>query len=74
MSLDTMGSLITRFRLAALPPDVLVTVPGDSAKAIDFHRATELIDLGRTLTEAALDEAFGDETLPELEPAPPTGP
>jgi NTE family protein len=74
MSLDTMGSLITRFRLAALPPDVLVTVPGDAAKAIDFHRATELIDLGRTLTEAALDEAFGDETLPELEPAPPTAP
>jgi len=61
MALDTMGSLITRFRLAALPPDVLVTVPGDAAKTMDFHRAVELIALGRRLTEAALDEAFADE-------------
>ena len=61
MSLDAMGSLITRYRLAALPPDILVNVATDSAKAMDFHRAAELIALGRTLTEAALDEAFGDE-------------
>jgi len=60
MALDTMGSLITRFRLAALPPDVLVTVPGDAAKTMDFHRAEELIAIGRRLTEAALDEAFAD--------------
>jgi NTE family protein len=70
MSLDTMGALITRFRLAALPPDVLVTVPGDAAKAMDFHRAEELIALGRTLTEAALETAFGASDtsahLPEL--------
>jgi NTE family protein len=64
MSLDAMGSLITRFRLAALPPDVLVTVPGDAAKTMDFHRAEELIALGRRLTEAALDEAFADEEAP----------
>lgn len=58
MSLDAMGALITRFRLAALPPDVLVTVPGDAAKMMDFHRAEELIELGRELTEGALDRAF----------------
>lgn len=61
MSLDTMGALITRFRLAVLPPDVLVTVPGDAARTLDFHRATELIALGRTLAEEALDRAFGAE-------------
>jgi NTE family protein len=62
MALETMGSLITRFRLAALPPDVLVTVPGDAARTTDFHRAEELIALGRRLTEVALDEAFdGDQ-------------
>ncbi|MGV8907600.1 MAG: patatin-like phospholipase family protein [Propionicimonas sp.] len=66
MALDTMGSLITRFRLAALPPDVLVTVPGDAAKTMDFHRAVELIALGRRLTEAALDEAFDEDEPPEL--------
>ncbi|MBA3019796.1 MAG: patatin-like phospholipase family protein [Actinobacteria bacterium] len=62
MSLDTMGALITRFRLAALPPDVLVTVPGDSAKSLDFHRAEELIALGRRLTEKALDDALGESS------------
>ena len=62
MSLEAMESLITRYRLAALPPDVLVTVSADAARMFDFHRAVELIELGRTLTEAALDEAFGDES------------
>ena len=61
MALETMASLITRFRLATLPPDVLVTVPSDAAKTMDFHRAAELIAIGRRLTEAALDEAFADE-------------
>ena len=65
MSLDAMGSLITRYRLAALPPDILVTVAADSAKAMDFHKAAELIELGRNLTEAALDDAFGDEVPDE---------
>lgn len=56
-SFDAMQSLITRYRLAALPPDVLVTVPLSAAKTLDFHRAAELIDLGRNLASAALDDA-----------------
>lgn len=59
LAIDTMGSLITRYRLAAQPPDILVTVPNDSARTLDFHRAQELIDLGRDLTAKALDETFG---------------
>ncbi|MFZ0531232.1 MAG: patatin-like phospholipase family protein [Propionicimonas sp.] len=70
MSLDAMGSLISRFRMAASPPDVIVTVPVDAARALDFHRAAELIQLGRELTATALDEAFGAEPEPaEIEPA-----
>jgi NTE family protein len=57
MSFDAMQSLITRYRIAALPPDVLVTVPISAARTLDFHRAEELIDLGRTLAEAVLDDA-----------------
>lgn len=57
MSFDAMQSLITRFRVAALPPDVLVTVPIGAARTLDFHRASPLIELGRRLTAAALDEA-----------------
>lgn len=65
MSLDAMASLISRFRMAALPPDVTVTVPVDAARMLDFHRAEELIRLGRELTSAALDEAFAVQT-PEV--------
>lgn len=57
MSFDAMQSLITRYRLAALPPDVLVTVPLGAARTLDFHRAEELIELGRQLTKVALDDA-----------------
>jgi len=37
---------------------------------MDFHRAVELIALGRRLTEAALDEAFEGDLpgRPDLEP------
>jgi NTE family protein len=56
-SFDAMQALITRYRLAAMPPDVLVTVPLSAARTLDFHRAAELIDLGRTLASAALDDA-----------------
>ena len=61
MALETMGALITRYRMATLPPDVSVTVPGDAAKTLDFHRAAELIELGRKLTEEALDKAFPED-------------
>lgn len=73
MSLDTMSALVTRFRLAALPPDVEVTVPADAAKLMDFHRADELIELGRNLTIQALDDAFGPnrDDSAELDPASP---
>lgn len=56
-SYDAMQSLITRYRLAAVPPDVLVTVPLSAAATLDFHRATELIELGRKLAASALDDA-----------------
>jgi NTE family protein len=52
-----MQSLLLRFRLAAYPPDVLITVPKNSARTLDFHRADEMIALGRTLTADALDQA-----------------
>ncbi len=56
-SFDTMAALITRYRMASNPPDVLVSVPSDACRTMDFHRASEMIALGRELTERALDEA-----------------
>jgi NTE family protein len=56
-SFDVMASLITRHRMASNPPDVLVTVPSDACRTMDFHRAAEMIDLGRRLTIEAMDAA-----------------
>lgn len=55
LSLDAMQGLVARYRMAGLPPDVLVTVPVSAARSLDFHRVTEMIDLGQRLTAEALD-------------------
>ncbi len=57
LSWDAMQEMIARYRLAGQPPDVLVTVPANAARTLDFHRAAEMIELGRALTAKALDEA-----------------
>lgn len=56
-SLEAMQSVLTRYRLAGDPPDVLVTVPKDACRVLDFHRASDMIALGRDLTIDALDRA-----------------
>ena len=56
-SLEAMQSVLTRYRLAGNPPDVLVTIPKDACRSLDLHRASEMIELGRTLTEEALDRS-----------------
>lgn len=56
-SMDATSALVARYRLAGHPPDVLVRVPVDACGTMDFHRAAEMIELGRQLTEQALDEA-----------------
>jgi NTE family protein len=55
LSLDAMQSAITRYRLAGYPPDLLVTIPRAAARTLEFHRASELIDLGRERAAEALD-------------------
>lgn len=55
LSMDAMQGLVTRYRMAGLPPDVLITVPVSAARSLDFHRTAEMIDLGRRLTAEALD-------------------
>lgn len=57
LSMDAMQGLVTRYRMAGLPPDVLVTVPVSAARSLDFHRAAEMIELGQRLTAEALDAA-----------------
>ncbi|HEX6877587.1 MAG TPA: patatin-like phospholipase family protein [Nocardioidaceae bacterium] len=55
LSLDAMQGLVTRYRLAAYPPDLLISVPKEACRTVDFHKATEMIALGRELAAEALD-------------------
>jgi len=43
---DTMQSTIARTKLAAYPPDVVISIPRDVASIIEFDRAEELIEIG----------------------------
>jgi NTE family protein len=54
-SLEVVESVLSRYRLAGYPPDVLITIPKDACRSLDFHRAAEMIELGRSATEQALD-------------------
>lgn len=54
LSMETMQNTITRLELAAYSPDVLITVSRDAARLFEFHRARELIELGRRKAEEAL--------------------
>lgn len=55
LSIQSMQRLITRYRLSAYPPDLLIEIPVDACGSFEFHRATEMIALGRAQAIAALD-------------------
>ena len=54
LSFEAMQSALTQYKLAGYPPDVLVNIPKHVCKTFDYHKAPELIQLGRELTEKAL--------------------
>ena len=53
-SLDVVQETITRFKLAAQPPDLVVPIPRNACAFYEFHRAAELIELGRQRMRKAL--------------------
>jgi NTE family protein len=55
LSMDAMQSLVTRYRLAGYPPDLLISVPKNACRTLDFHKGAQMIALGRELAEEALD-------------------
>jgi NTE family protein len=57
LAYEVMQATLTSYKLAGYPPDVLVEIPKASARTFEFHRAPELIELGRERTELALDDA-----------------
>ena len=56
-TIDIAQSALARHTLAAYPPDLLIEVPRTACRSLEFHRATEMIAVGRELTARALDES-----------------
>jgi NTE family protein len=55
LSLDAMQASIARNMLAAYPPDLLIEIPINTCGAHEFHRATEVIEVGEREARRALD-------------------
>jgi NTE family protein len=53
-SLDVVQETITRFKLAAQPPDLVISVPRNACAFYEFHRAEEVIEIGRMRTRETL--------------------
>jgi NTE family protein len=55
-SMDLMQANLSRLRLAAYEPDLLIRLPRNVANVYEFYRARELIELGRLQTRRMLTE------------------
>lgn len=53
-SMDTMQTAIARQRLAAYSPDAIVEIPRNACAFHEFHRAREMIELGRVRASQTL--------------------
>jgi len=61
-TIDIAQSALARHTLAAYPPDLFIEVPRSVCRSLDFHRAAEVIEVGRELAAAALDALVKSET------------
>jgi NTE family protein len=67
-TIDIAQSALARHTLAAYPPDVLIEVPRSTCRGLEFHRAVEVIDVGRALADEALDAFETDPVQPGTPP------
>jgi len=58
-SLDMMQGAVSRLKLAAHHPDLLIEIPRNTCQTYEFYRAAHIIAVGRRQTERALREFPG---------------
>ena len=61
-TIDIAQSALARHTLAAYPPDLFIEVPRNVCRSLEFHRANEVIEIGRELGAAALDTLGASES------------
>ncbi|KXS52070.1 MAG: NTE family protein [Marinobacter sp. T13-3] len=55
LAIETMQSALVQYKIAGYPPDLLVNVPKNVCRSYDYHKAPELIQLGRERMAESLD-------------------
>ena len=55
-TIETMQNTLANYRLAGYPPDLTINIPKDACRFQDFHKAYELITLGRIIATRALEQ------------------
>jgi NTE family protein len=55
-TIDIAQAALARHQLAAYPPDILIEIPRTTARSLEFHRAAEVIYVGREKAVQALDD------------------
>lgn len=55
LTIETMQSALVQYKLAGYPPDLLVNIPKNACRTYDYHKAPELIQIGRERMAEALD-------------------
>jgi NTE family protein len=68
LTIETMQSALVQYKIAGYPPDLLVNLPKNSCRSYDYHKAPELIQLGRERMSAALDRF--EENRADSDPRP----
>ena len=63
-TIEIAQAALDRHQLAAYPPDLLIEIPRSTCRSLDFHRADEVIGVGRELTARALDNLSGADDQP----------
>lgn len=54
--IDTMQESLTLYKIAGYSPDILVQIPVESCRTYDFHKAYQMIEIGREAAKKALDK------------------
>ncbi len=70
-TIDIAQSALARHTLAAYPADLLIEVPRSTCRSLEFHRAVEVIAIGRALATRALDAPEFDLESNTAQPLPP---
>ncbi|MCD6271511.1 MAG: patatin-like phospholipase family protein [Deltaproteobacteria bacterium] len=61
-TIDAMQHAITRHKMAGYQTDVVIEIPGNCCDFYDFHKAYEMIEIGKKMAAEAL-ERLDDATL-----------